>query len=284
MTIEEKAYNDSVNFPRGARGPEALLRDRNLVDVAAVLNGEQQLFDNRRLSKKGRKAQLTERIQQLSKQSDGLTAQQDGKLEAIRIIVKELASLEPLLDQGIIPATRVYALQRDAADLDGELGSLIASTAETNGEIAETGLQIIQVDDDQRTEISDQLRQAESELGEYSERLVAAEDEIRQMDIKAPQAISKIAADSTEDQKNGQTYYSFECSFSIPNGQDLVNSRHSRECRWKRSYTPMSVRRSLISLSRSLTRWRVHFERNDWTFAQSSGPAMMIAPNGHQTS
>ncbi len=177
----ERDSRDGISFP------EALLRDSNVVEVAATLNGEQQLFDDRRLSKKGRKAQLTERIQQLSKQSDGLTAQQDGKLEAIRIIKKELASLQPLLDRGIIPATRVYALQRDAADLNGELGSLIASTAEINGKIAETELQIIQVDDDQRTEVSDQLRQAESELGEYSERLVAAEDEIRHIDIKAPQ-------------------------------------------------------------------------------------------------
>jgi HlyD family secretion protein len=267
----ERDSRDVISFP------ETLLRDRNVVDVAAVLNGEQQLFDDRRLSKKGRKAQLTERIQQLTKQSDGLTAQQDGKREAIGIIKKELASLQPLLDQGIIPATRVYALQRDAADLNGELGSLIAATAETNGKIAETELQIIQVDDDQRTEVSDQLRQAESELGEYSERLVAADDEIRHIDIKAPQAgvvhqlavhasgavvspgeammkivpeadaltpelkispqdidqvavgqdvrlrfsafsqrtteelngrISKIAADLTEDQKTGQTYYS----------------------------------------------------------------------------
>jgi HlyD family secretion protein len=167
--------------------PLALVGDKNTNGVAALLKGEQQLFDDRRMSMKGRKAQLTERIRQLSKQSDGLAAQQDGKREAIAIIRKELASLSPLLEQGIIPATRVYALQRDAADLTGELGSLIASAAETNGKIAETELQIIQVDDDQRTEVSDQLRQAESEYGEYSERLIAAEDELRHIDIRAPQ-------------------------------------------------------------------------------------------------
>lgn len=65
---------------------------------------------------------------------------------------------------------------------------MIAATAETKGKIAETELQIIQVDNDQRTEISDQLRHAESEFGEYSERLVAVEDEIRHTDINAPQA------------------------------------------------------------------------------------------------
>jgi HlyD family secretion protein len=102
----------------------------------------------------GRKAQLDERVRQLSKEAEGLTAQQDGKRQAIAIINKELGSLQPLLDQGIIPATRVYALQRDAADLTGELGSLIGSAAQTNGKIAETQLQIIQVDDDQRAEVS----------------------------------------------------------------------------------------------------------------------------------
>jgi hypothetical protein len=54
----------------------------------------------------------------------GLMSQQEGKRQAIEIIGKELVSLQPLLQQGIIPATRVYALQRDAADLTGELGSL----------------------------------------------------------------------------------------------------------------------------------------------------------------
>ena len=101
--------------------PEKLLKERGVVEVAAMLDGEQRLFNDRRSSKMGRKAQLTERVRQLSKEAEGLSAQQDGKRQAIAIINKELASLQPLLDQGIIPATRVYALQRDAADLTGGL-------------------------------------------------------------------------------------------------------------------------------------------------------------------
>lgn len=178
----ERDAKDAIAFP------EDLLRDRENAEVAAMIDGEQRLFQDRRSSRTGRKAQLAERVSQLSKEAEGLNAQQDGKRQAIAIINKELASLQPLLDQGIIPATRVYALQRDAADLTGELGSLIASAAQTNGRIAETRLQIIQVDDDQRTEVSDQLRQAESESGEYAERFVAAEDELKNIDIRAPQA------------------------------------------------------------------------------------------------
>ena len=180
--LAERDAGETIAFP------ESLLKDRSAVEVAAMLDGEQRLFDDRRSSRTGRKAQLAERVRQLSKQAEGLTSQQDGKRQAIAILKKELASLQSLLDQGIIPATRVYALQRDAADLTGELGSLVASEAETNGKMVETHLQIIQVDDDQRTEVSDQLRQAESETGEYSERLIAAEDDLKHIDIRAPQS------------------------------------------------------------------------------------------------
>ncbi|EJZ19872.1 HlyD family type I secretion periplasmic adaptor subunit (plasmid) [Rhizobium sp. Pop5] len=180
--MAERDGREAISFP------ETLLTHQQDPEVAAMLDGEQRLFNDRRSSARGRKAQLTERVRQLSKETDGLTAQQQGKQAAISIINKELASLQPLLDQGIIPATRVYALQREAADLSGELGNLVASEAQTKGRIAETELQIIQVDDDQRTEVSDQLRQAESEIGEYSERLIAAEDELRHIDIRSPQA------------------------------------------------------------------------------------------------
>ncbi|OWW04839.1 hemolysin secretion protein D [Rhizobium sp. R72] len=176
----ERDGRDTIVFPAVVNGTDA-------AQAAALARAEQRLFDDRRASLRGKTAQLRERVHQLDQQAEGLTAQQDGKRRAIAIINKELASLEPLLREGVIPATRVYSLQRDAADLTGELGSLLASTAEIKGKIAETELQIIQVGDDNRSEVSEQLRQAEGDSGEYQERRVAMEDELRHVDIRAPQ-------------------------------------------------------------------------------------------------
>ncbi len=156
-------------------------------ETRSIENGEQRLFDDRRASMQGKIAQLRERIHQLDQQVTGLMAEQDGKRRAIAVIGKELASLQPLLSQGVIPATRVYALQRDQADLSGELGSLLASAAEVKGKIAETELQIIQLGDDQRSDVSDQLKQAESEGSQYLERRAAIEDDLQHADITAPQ-------------------------------------------------------------------------------------------------
>jgi HlyD family secretion protein len=172
----ERDGSDAVTFPEAAGGADA-----------ALIKGEQLLFDGRRASLRGRTAQLRERIRQLDQQVEGLMAQQEGKSRAIDIIGKELASLEPLLRQGAIAVTRVYALQRESANLSGERGRLVASVAESKGKIAETELQIIQVTDDHQIEVSEQLRQAESESGEYSERRIATEDDLRHVDIRAPQ-------------------------------------------------------------------------------------------------
>ncbi|TCL69484.1 HlyD family type I secretion periplasmic adaptor subunit [Rhizobium sp. BK251] len=157
-------------------------------EIANVISGERRLFDDRAASRLGRKSQLKQRIEQLGQESEGLAAQEQGKRVEIGLVEKELSSLLRLHEQGIVPATRVYALQREAANLNGELGNLVSSIAQAKGRVSETELQIIQIDDDQSAEVSDQLRQAESDAGQLSERLVAAEDDLKRIDIRAPQS------------------------------------------------------------------------------------------------
>lgn len=180
--VAERDGKDAIAFPA------TLLSNAADEDVKSILAGEQRLFDDRLAARESKKSQLRERIQQLKQEVEGLVAQERGKRVEIQLVGKELGSLQDLLDQGIISATKVYSLQRDSARLTGELGNLVSSIAQTNGKITETELQIIQIDNDRSSEVSDQLRQAESDTGQYSERLIAVEDDLRRIDIRAPQA------------------------------------------------------------------------------------------------
>ena len=83
--------------------------------------------------------------------------------------------------------SRVTQLERDAARLDGDRGQLIASTAQTKGKITETELQIIQVDQDLSSEVPKDLRETDDKIGEFVERKVTAEDQLKRVDIRAPQ-------------------------------------------------------------------------------------------------
>lgn len=156
--------------------------------VAEAVAGEAKLFAARRASRDGQTAQLKERVEQLDQEVGGLEAQVLGKDQEIGLINKELTGVRQLLNKGLTQLTRVNSLEREAARLTGERGNLTASIAQTKGKITETNLQILQVDDDLQTEVEKELREIEGTIGEFEERRVTAEDQLKRVDIRAPQA------------------------------------------------------------------------------------------------
>jgi membrane fusion protein, type I secretion system len=78
-------------------------------------------------------------------------------------------------------------LEREEARLQGQGGQMIASAAATKDKIAETQLQILQIDKDLASDVAKDLRETDSKIGEYVERKVAAEDRLKRTDIRAPQ-------------------------------------------------------------------------------------------------
>jgi HlyD family secretion protein len=87
----------------------------------------------------------------------------------------------------LIQINRVTSLKRDAARLGGERGQLIAAKAEAGGKATEIELQIIQVDQDVRSKAAQELSDVRAKISELSERKIAAEDQLKHIDIRAPQ-------------------------------------------------------------------------------------------------
>jgi HlyD family secretion protein len=156
-------------------------------DVAEVLAGERSLFNARRTAIEGQRAQLTERVAQLREEIRGLEAQAAAKRKQTSFINQELEGVEKLYKQNLVPITRLTSLQREASRLDGEEGQLVASVAASRGKIAETELQIIQLVQDLKREVATELRDSQSKIGELVERKVAAEDQLKRIEIRAPQ-------------------------------------------------------------------------------------------------
>jgi HlyD family secretion protein len=80
-----------------------------------------------------------------------------------------------------------HLVEREEARLQGERGQLIATAAEAKGKIVETELQILQVDQEANSDVAKELRDTDSKIGEYVERRVTAEDQLRRTDLRAPQ-------------------------------------------------------------------------------------------------
>ncbi len=177
----EQQGADKITFP------STLLDHTDDPDVKAVMASESKLFEVRSTGRIGQKAQLRERIAQLNEEIAGLTAQEVAKTHEIELVDKELVGVRQLYEQHLVQISRLTVLERDAARLAGERAQFIASRAQAKGKITETELQIIQVDKDLVSDVSKDLRETNDKIGEFVERKVTAEDQLRRIDIRAPQ-------------------------------------------------------------------------------------------------
>ena len=171
----------------GVAVPKELAANINDRDVSDAVASERKLFELRRAARLGQKDQLQQRVKQLQEQITGLTAQQDAKSNETALIEQELKGVRDLWAKNLVQLNRLTSLEREAARLQGERGSLIASAAEAKGKIAEIQLQILQVDQEFTSDVAKELRETDSKIGEYVERKVTAEDQLKRTDIRAPQ-------------------------------------------------------------------------------------------------
>jgi HlyD family secretion protein len=156
-------------------------------DIAATLASEQKLFELRRTERSGQKAQLGQRVAQLEQEIGGIEAQQAAKAQEVDLIGRELAGVRDLYSKNLVQLSRLTQLEREMARLGGERAQLLAVAAQSRGKIAEIRLQIIQIDQNLSSEVAKELRETDGKIGEFVERKVTAEDQLRRVDIRAPQ-------------------------------------------------------------------------------------------------
>lgn len=155
--------------------------------VSHLIEGETRLFASRVSGREGQKAQLRERVAQLEQEIGGLIQQATAKERETALIATELSGLHDLYAKKLVPLSRVTGLERESARLAGERGQLVAQTASARGKIVETKLQILQVDQEMRTETGKDLADIRGKWSELVEKRVAAEDQLKRIDLRAPQ-------------------------------------------------------------------------------------------------
>jgi HlyD family secretion protein len=180
----ERDSADELVFPKS-------LLDRtkdSKSDAARAVTAETKLFDLRRQARSGQKAQLKERSAQLQEEIKGYAGQVEAKQKEVELIHQELEGVRSLWQKNLVPIQRLTSLERDTARLEGERSQLGGTIAQSKGKIAEIELQVIQVDQDLRSEVGKDLIETRSKLSELAERKTAAVDQLNRIDIRAPQS------------------------------------------------------------------------------------------------
>lgn len=154
--------------------------------LAELLDGQDTLFTARRLALEGQISMIAERIGQLKEEIEGRRAQEASRADQIALLEDELAGLQELYEKGHAPRTRLLALQREKARLEGERGEHLAAIARSKRLISEARLEMLQVRHQFAQEVAEELRQRQDEMFDLAERVSAAEFTADKIEITAP--------------------------------------------------------------------------------------------------
>jgi HlyD family secretion protein len=180
--LAEQRSQSSITWP-----PEfAQLAASDQPQVSAAKAVQQAEFTSRRMALAAHKAVIGQRINELSEQIEGYRRQIDATQTQEKLIADELAEVKTLANQGYAPIAQVRSLERNAADLEGHRGEFSAQIAQTQQQAGELKLQMIQLDTDEREQISKDLHDVENQLNDALPRLQSAADQLKRMDVRAP--------------------------------------------------------------------------------------------------
>jgi HlyD family secretion protein len=155
-------------------------------DLQELISGQRNLFFARRDSVAGESEQLQKRQGQIQSQIDGVEAQEKALALQLGFIEEELTNQQALLEKGLAQATRVLALQRQQASLEGQLGELAASKAQAEGRITEIDLEVLKLSAGRREEAIAQLRDLRYRELELVEQRASLRADIEKQQIRAP--------------------------------------------------------------------------------------------------
>jgi len=152
----------------------------------SVWNAQIQQFQSRRTAIEGQRKVLKQRIAQLESQITGAQGQLKSYNAQIESVRKEMASLLPLLEKGLIPRPRYLSLERSGTGLEGQVADVTGNIAKARQTIAEQMQQTAQLDYDRMTEVSKELRETQGKLLEVESRQANARAVLNRVEIRSP--------------------------------------------------------------------------------------------------
>ncbi len=156
--------------------------------IIEAKKNENQLFEARINAHNGEIAVLTNRIGQLNSKINGLKSQRTSKQALVVSYSEEVHDLKELLTEGFVDKQRLRDTERSYILNSGEVSALSSDIAASEIQIGETKLQILQLEKKFQEDVSTKLSEAQTNLYDVNQRMLATKDKVTRIDIKAPVA------------------------------------------------------------------------------------------------
>jgi HlyD family secretion protein len=129
---------------------------------------------------------LGQQSAQANESATGYRSQMQSSAEQERLIQQEIDALKEVAAKGFVSQTRIRALERAKAELQGQRGRYQANIAEARASAGGGRLRQIEAEKTYRERASAELREVEFALGELLPKYRAASDQLERLRIRAP--------------------------------------------------------------------------------------------------
>lgn len=182
---EEARLDAEMRFTPGIDFPAEL---RDAPKGAAAMSDQQRQFEERGSARLNEVAILRERIAQAEQQISGLRSQDAAVRDQIASYTDEVERLRPLGHSGLVPLSRIRALDRSKSELEGRSAALGSEVSRLERQVGETNLQIQQVTRKTVEEVSGKLAETRARVADLREKVRMAEDVLNRADVRAPRS------------------------------------------------------------------------------------------------
>jgi len=178
--LAERAGRATIDFPG------VLLARAGAGGLGEVLVEQSRLLAERLRSTQNAVAILETRIEQTRREIEGRRLRLAAVESQLASLVAEIESVRPIVERGFFALNRFRALEREASQLEGEIGSLRGDVARLEQVEAQARLEIRQTLERVEEERTLALAEARGRLADLRERLSVAEGVLARLDVRAP--------------------------------------------------------------------------------------------------
>jgi HlyD family secretion protein len=178
--VAERDRAEDINFP------SELLNKINLPVVKHAIDDQRKQFVERRASTIGQVDILQARVKQFETEIEGLAVEKAATERQLNYINSELEDLRGLLDKNLVQKSRVFAMDREKARLEGIVGRSVADSAKAQNGIGEAKLQIEQIYKKFSEEVNGQILETRQKIADQREKVTVSQDVLRRTEIRSP--------------------------------------------------------------------------------------------------
>lgn len=173
--IAELEGNDEIAFPPAV-----------LNEAATVAADQQRLFSARKRQLNAQISVLQSQAEQRKQEVAEMASRASQLRQSLALAREEMSITAPLVQKGVMPRIELIRIERQVADLEGEIRTINTAIPRLKAAQQEANQRIDEMQLTVQTEASDELNTTRAELKSISQSLFAGQDRVTRTAVTSP--------------------------------------------------------------------------------------------------